>query len=90
MWKTRPGDPRTQPKKPTIDESVIACLRTLTGANKSVSTISAYRTNLAQFVAFLQKTNCTIASPADVTRVDVAEYLAHLAERDISGTTRAC
>ena len=79
----------TQAKKPTIDESVTAYLRTLSGANKSRSTITAYRTDLAQFVAFLKETTCTIDSPADVTRVDVAEYLAHLSERDISGTTRA-
>ena len=79
----------TQAKTPTIDESVAAYLRTLSGANKSASTITAYRTDLAQFVAFLQETNCTIASPADVRRVDVAEYLAHLSDRDISGTTRA-
>ena len=38
--------------------------------------------------AFLQETNCTIASPAEVTRADVAEYLAHHSERDTSGTTR--
>jgi hypothetical protein len=44
---------------------VTAYLRTLAGANKSASTITAYRTDLAQFVAFLHETNCTIASPAD-------------------------
>jgi Phage integrase, N-terminal SAM-like domain len=69
-----------QAKQPTIDESVTAYLRTLTGANKSASTITAYRTDLACYVAFLQETNCTIASAADVTRVDVAEYLAQLSE----------
>jgi integrase/recombinase XerC len=61
----------------------------LASANKSASTITAYRTDLAQFAYFLSETNRTIVSPADVTRVDVAEYLAHLAERDINGTTRA-
>jgi hypothetical protein len=35
----------------------------------------------AQFVRHLQETNCTIASSADITRADVAEYLSHLGER---------
>ena len=55
-------------KPPTIDDSVTAFLRTLSGANKSPSTITAYRTDLAQFARFLGETNCTIAAPADVTR----------------------
>jgi site-specific recombinase XerD len=36
----------------------------------------------------LGKTNCTIATPADVSRGDSAEYLSHLAEHGMSGTTR--
>lgn len=79
--------PNTPP--PTIDESVTAFLRTLSGANKSPSTITAYRTDLTQFIRFLAETNCAVAAPADVTRSDVAEFLAHLAERGASGTTRA-
>jgi hypothetical protein len=80
----------TQAKIPTIDESAADYLRTLAGANSSAATITAYRTDLAQFVAFLHETNCAIAFVAEVIRVDVAEYLAHLAERDNSGTTRVC
>jgi hypothetical protein len=45
---------------------VTANLPRLAGANTCISTISAYRIDLAQFVAFLQQTNCTIASLADV------------------------
>ena len=78
-----------QPHRPTIDESVTASLRTLSGANTRASTITAYRTDLAQFAHFLSETTCTIASPADVPWVAVAEYLAHLSDRDTSGTTRA-
>jgi site-specific recombinase XerD len=76
-------------KPPTIDDTVSAFLRTLSGANKSSSTIIAYRTDLRQFARHLAETNCTIASPADITRGDIAEYLSHLAEQSISGTTRA-
>jgi integrase/recombinase XerC len=79
--------PNTKP--PTIDESVTAFLRTLQGANKSPSTITAYRTDLAQFARFLAETNCTVAAPADITRADVSEFLGHLADRRLSGVTRA-
>jgi integrase/recombinase XerC len=76
-------------KQQTIDETLSAFLRTLSGANKSAATITAYRTDLSQFAGFLAETNCTITTSADVSRGDVAEYLAHLAEQDISGNTRA-
>jgi site-specific recombinase XerD len=76
-------------KPTTIDESVTAFLRTLSGANKSASTITAYRTDLAQFARFLAETNCTVAAPADITRADVSEFLGHLADRRLSGVTRA-
>jgi len=75
--------------RPTIDATMTAFLRTLSGANKSASTITAYRTDLAQFARFLAETNCMIAAAADVTRTDISEYLAHLADQHLSGTTRA-
>ena len=75
--------------RPTIDESMTAYLRTLAGANKSAATITAYRTHLSQFAHFLTETNCTISAPADIRRGDIAEYLSHLAEQEMSGTTRA-
>lgn len=89
VWKTRRETPMPKADRPTIDATMTAFLRTLSGANKSASTITAYRTDLAQFARFLSETNCTIAGPADVTRTDVAEYLSHLGERGLSGTTRA-
>jgi hypothetical protein len=42
-----------KPNRPTIEESAIAFLRMLSGANKSTSTITAYRTDLAQFASIL-------------------------------------
>jgi hypothetical protein len=47
----------TEAKNPTIDESVTAYLRTIARANKSAATITANRTDLAQFVAFVHATN---------------------------------
>ncbi len=80
---TRPTTP------PTLDDALASFLRTLTGANKSSATITAYRTDIAQFLAFLRETNCIVATPADVTRLDVAEYLNTLAGQGRSGITRA-
>jgi hypothetical protein len=37
-----------KPNRPTTDATMTAFLRMLSGANKSASTIAAYRTNLAQ------------------------------------------
>src|SRR5438874_326995 len=78
-----------QPNRPTIQETQVAFLRMLAGANKSSATITAYRIDLSQFAAFLAETNCTITTPSDVTRADISEYLAHLAEQGVTGTTRA-
>jgi len=47
-----------QPKRPTIDESVTANLRTFAGANESAAAITGYRADLAQFVSFNMSTNC--------------------------------
>jgi hypothetical protein len=60
-----------QSKEPTVDESVIAYLRTLSGANKRASSITAYPTDIVQVFAFVHATNFMIVSPSDVTRVDV-------------------
>ena len=79
----------TQPNRPAIDTTLTAFLRSLSGANKSEATITAYRTDLSQFAHFLIETNCTIVTPADVRRGDIAEYLSHLGERGMSGKTRA-
>lgn len=79
----------TRPITPNLDDALAAYLRTLTAANKSAATIAAYRTDLIQFLTFLQETNCTIATPADIRRDDVTAYLADLADRGLSGITRA-
>ena len=73
----------------TFEGPLAAFLRALGGQNKSGATVTAYRGDVRQFVGFLRETNCAVAAPADVTRADVAEYLGLLAERGMSGKTRA-
>jgi site-specific recombinase XerD len=77
-----------QPFSPALDDALRRFLRML-AANKSQATITAYRTDLTQFLTFLQETNITVAQPSDIHRDDLAEYLATLAEQGRSGITRA-
>lgn len=73
----------------TFEGSLAAFLRALAGANKSVATIAAYRTDIRQFAAYLAETNLAIRAPGDVRKADLGEYLAHLGGRGLSGVTRA-
>jgi site-specific recombinase XerD len=78
-----------EPTPSTTNDTLTAFLRTLAGANKRPATITGYRGVLFQFAHFLVETDCTISTPADVRRGDIAEHLAHLAERGINGSFRA-
>ena len=77
-----------KPNRPTIDESVTAYLRTLSGADKSASTITAYRPDLSQLARFLREPNRAVSSLADGSQTDVVVYRIHLAGQGTSGTTR--
>lgn len=74
---------------PTIEQAASHYLRSLEARNRSRATIIAYRTDLGQFGKWLRETNVTVEGPADVERLDVTEYLACLAERHLSGVSRA-
>ncbi|HET8628498.1 MAG TPA: tyrosine-type recombinase/integrase [Thermomicrobiales bacterium] len=76
------------PATRTLDGALAAFLRAQAGKNRRPATLAAYRTDLTQFLAWLRETNGTIEGPADVTRYDVAEYLAHLATDGLAGVTR--
>jgi site-specific recombinase XerD len=73
----------------TLESTLDLFLRTLEAKNRSQATIQAYSTDLRQFITWLRETNITIEVPADIERLDVTEYLAHLAGRGLSGVSRA-
>lgn len=79
----------TAPLTLTLDDALAAFLRALDGRNRSAGTVRAYRTDVSQFTAWLSENNITVHGPADVTRADLTEYLAHLARRGVSGVSRA-
>jgi site-specific recombinase XerD len=73
----------------TLEEAVGLFLDSLSVKNRSQATIRAYQTDLWQFIRFLHDTNVLIASPQDVQKVDVLEYLSFLSKRDLTGVARA-
>jgi site-specific recombinase XerD len=73
----------------TLESTLQHFVRMLEARNRSAGTIRAYRTDLTQFITWLQETNVTIDGPNDVERIDVTEYLGLLSDRQLSGVSRA-
>ncbi len=61
----------------------------LRGKNRSPSTLRAYRSDLKQLIAYVHATNLVIVEPRQVERIDLVEFLAYLADQQVSGTSRA-
>lgn len=72
-----------------LTSSLQLFLRSLAGRNVSQNTITAYQIDLRQFLEYLQHTNHLLTQVQDIIRSDVDEYLAHLADRQLTGVTRA-
>ena len=72
-----------------LEEALDRFLRDLLGKNRSAGTIRAYRADLQQFISFLHDTNLVATSPLQVTRADISEYFGSLADRGLSGVSRA-
>lgn len=73
----------------TLEKGLTTFLNTLSGKNRSSATIRAYQTDIAQFISFLHANNVSIHTPADIQRLDVMEYLASCAKRELTGIARA-
>jgi integrase/recombinase XerC len=74
---------------PTLEQALTDFLTSLTGKNRSSATIRAYQTDINQFITWLHENNIVVLSPIQVERADITDYLTHLAERRLSGVTRA-
>src|SRR6266850_8238930 len=73
----------------TLEKGLATFLDGLSGKNRSAATIRAYQTDISQFLSYLHANNVSIQTPADVEKVDVVEYLAELAKRELTGIARA-
>lgn len=74
---------------PTLEQALVTFLRSLEGKNRSAATIRAYSTDLRQFIRWIRDNNVIAASPGQVEKADVTEYLAHLSDEDLLGVSRA-
>lgn len=79
----------TLPTPPVFAEAIEHFIRVQDGRNRSAQTLRAYRSDLNQLAGWLHQDNPYLTEPADVTTDDVNDYLAALAERGISGVSRA-
>src|SRR4030095_11329210 len=73
----------------TLEKGLATFLNALSGKNRSAATIRAYQTDISQFISFLHANNVSIKTPADVEKVEVVEYLAELARKELTGIARA-
>lgn len=73
----------------TFESTLQQFTTSLLGKNRSAGTIRAYSTDVLQFVAFLRDSDMTVLSPADVCRSHISEYLSSLAQRNLTGVSRA-
>jgi site-specific recombinase XerD len=73
----------------TLEQALADFLRSLAGKNRSTATQRAYQTDIHQFITWLHENNMVVLSPTQVERADITEYLAFLAERRLSGVSRA-
>src|SRR5438309_10951789 len=73
----------------TFQKNVSSFLQELEGGNRSTLTLTAYKTELLQFLQWLSENDVTVTIPGQVTRGHVNEYLAYLSSLGRSGVTRA-
>ncbi len=77
---------------PTIPHSLAVSLeeftRSLNGA-RSILTIQAYRSDVAQFFTWVTETDATTTDVQHIYRCHIEDYLAALADKGQTGTTRA-
>jgi len=73
----------------TLEKGLEAFLDTLSGKNRSLATLRAYRTDVLQFLTFLKATNVAITEPGDIAKMDVLEYLSFLAKKGLTGIARS-
>ncbi len=84
MTKTTTQLPTPTPLALSLEQFI----KSLAGS-KSNLTVTAYRSDLQQFVAWLTETDYTVTGAACVHRGHIDDYLAYLVDKGQTGTTRA-
>ena len=73
----------------TLERGLAAFLDAMLGKNRSAATLRAYRTDVRQFITFVEENSVAITGVGDIGKVDVLEYLAALARKGLTGVARA-
>ncbi len=74
--------------KMTTTQSRDIFLRALQGQNYSPKTLRAYRDDLTQFLAFVEKNRVDWDTPTRLSRADIEGFMQYLAAQRMSGVTR--
>lgn len=77
------------PGKRSLEVALHLFLQELAARNLSANTLTAYATDLRQFITWLHTTDGTVTRPDQVTKREITTYLASLGGRGLSGVTRA-
>jgi site-specific recombinase XerD len=72
-----------------FEQYVAEFIKELEGKNSSALTITAYTTDIRQFLTFVRENNLAVHLPIDITKQDVTDFLADLSQQGRSGVTRA-
>ena len=75
-------------EKKTTTESIVLFQETLKGKNFSKESIRAYRSDLQQFFEWLKSRRVDWDIPHRIERIDIVQFINHLAEQKASAITR--
>jgi site-specific recombinase XerD len=75
--------------KKSFEQHLADFVRELQGKNSSPLTITAYTTDIRQFLTYAGENNLTVQSPTDITKQDITDFLSSLSQQGRSGVTRA-
>lgn len=73
----------------SFEQHLTEFVRELQGKNSSALTITAYTTDIRQFINFVKENNVAIQAPADITKQEVTDFLSFLSQQGRTGVTRA-
>jgi len=75
--------------KNVFEQHLADFVKELQGKNSSMYTITAYTTNIRQFLIYARDNNLVVQAPTDIAKQDVTDFLSYLSLQGRTGATRA-
>lgn len=75
--------------KNSFEQHLEDFIKELQGKNSSIHTITAYTTDIRQFLKYVRENNLSVQAPTDMTKQDVTDFLSFLSLQGRTGVTRA-